>query len=121
MDQSGHGSDSLESRGAEVVILSGACCNPALGGMDDMARRVIQRAAAEAGVTVRVVVKPMSAALYGGVPGEVVSRLKRDSQAGGLNMPVVIVEGRGVSYGTPDVGRITAALREVAQARPAAR
>ena len=118
MDHNGRGEG---SRGAAVVILSAACCNPSMGGLDEQARRVIEQAAVEAGVEVQVSIQPMSTALYGGVPKEVVAQLKSDSQAGGLRMPVVIINGKGVSYGMPDTGRITAALRELAGAKPAAK
>jgi hypothetical protein len=120
MDPNGRGNDPQEAGRAEVVILSAACCNPSMGGLDEQARKVVERAAAEAGVAVHASTQPMSTALYGGVPKEVAAQLKRDDWAGGLRMPVVIINGKGVSYGVPDAGRITAALRELAGAGPAA-
>jgi hypothetical protein len=119
MDHNGRGTGSQEAGRAEVVILSAACCNPSLGGLDEQARRVIAHAAAETGVEVHVSLQPMSTALYGGVPKEVVAQLKSDNQAGALRMPVVMINGKAVSCGVPDAGRITAALRELAGAEPA--
>lgn len=113
MDRESGGAGSPVMRRAGIVILSGACCNPSLGSVDQQARQVIERAAAETGVEVDVTMQPMSAALYGAVPRDVVAQLKRDMQDGGLRMPVVIINGKGVSYGAPDAGRITTALREL--------
>jgi hypothetical protein len=118
MDHNGRGKGSQEAERAEVVILSAACCNPSLGSLDEQARRVIEHAAAETGVEAHVSLQPMSAALYGGVPKEVVAQLKSDSQAGGLRMPVVMINGKAVSYGVPDAERIAAALRELAGSKP---
>jgi hypothetical protein len=118
MDHTGHGKEKGEATHVDVVILSGACCNPSLGGMDEQAKRAVEQAAAEAGVEVSVSKQPMSAALYGGVPKDVVAQLKKDGSTGGLRMPVVIINGKGVSYGAPDAGRITAVLRELAGVEP---
>ncbi len=103
---------------ADAVILSAACCNPSMSGLDEQAKRVIEQAASETGVEVHISLQPMSAALYGGVPKDVVAQLKSDNQAGSLRMPVVIINGKGVCYGVPDPGRITTALRELAGAGP---
>lgn len=119
MDHDGRGEVRGETAPAGVVILSAACCNPSMGGLDEQARRIVERAAAETGVEVRVSTQPMASALYGGVPKDVVEQLKRDQAAGGLRMPVVMVNGKAVSRGTPDAERITAALRELAGAKPA--
>ena len=119
MDPNDSGKGSWEAARAGVIILSAACCNPSMGGMDEQARRIVERAAAEAGVEVQVSMQPMVSALYGGVPKDVVDQLKRDNAAGGLRMPVVMINGKGVSYGVPDAARITAALRETAGAEPA--
>jgi hypothetical protein len=75
-----------------------------MGGLDEQARRVVEQAAAETGVEVQVSMQPMSTALYGGVPKEVVAQLKSDNQAGALRMPVVMINGKAVSYGVPDKG-----------------
>lgn len=119
MDHKGRGEGSGEAVHAGVVILSGACCNPSMGGLDEKARQVVERAAAETGVKVQVSLQPMSAALYGGVPKDVIAQLKSDNESGGLRMPVVMINGKAVSYGMPDAARITAALRELAAAKPA--
>ncbi len=108
--------DEKGTREVKVVILSGACCNPSLSGMDEQAGKIVEQAAAAAGVKVSVRKQPMVSALYGGVPRDVVDQLKRDNKAGGLRMPVVIIDGKGVSYGVPDAGRISAALRAFAGA-----
>jgi hypothetical protein len=114
MDQKNTGDD---CHGVEVVILSGACCNPSTGSMDDLAAQMVERAAEEAGVHVHVRKQSMVTALHGGVPKEVREQMKRDSQAGGLRVPVVIVNGTGVSYGVPDAAGISAAIRGLAGAR----
>jgi hypothetical protein len=118
MDHNGRGTGSQEAGRAGVVILSAACCNPSMSGLDDQARRIVERAAAEAGVEVQVSMQPMVSALYGGVPKDVVDQLKRDNAAGGLRMPVVMINGKAVSWGSPDAGRITAALREISGVKP---
>ncbi len=113
MDPNGQG---REKKGVDVVILSGACCNPSLGGMDDQAKRLVEQAAAAAGVEARIKKQSMVTALYGGVPKEVADQLRQDSRSGGLRMPVVIVNGKGVSYGAPDAEKIAAAIRAMADA-----
>jgi hypothetical protein len=121
MDHKGLEKAAVETACVDVVILSAACCNPSMGGLDEQARKVIERAADQAGVHAHVKVQPISAALYGGVPKDVAAQLRKDDRAGGMRVPVVIVNGKGVSYGVPDAELISAALRELAGAAPSAK
>lgn len=104
-----------------IVLISAACCVPGVAAFDDQARRVVDQAVAEAGVEASVSTMPATTAYFGGAPREVIARLMRDMQSGTLRVPVVLIEGKVVSYGVPELEQIRSALREVAGEKTASK
>jgi len=101
-----------------VVIISGSCCIPGMAPMDERARRVVDQAILETGVNARVGTLPATTAMAGGVPQQVFSQLVlRFSQSGQVGLPAVLVDGKAVSFGLPEVAKVKAALLQAAAAR----
>lgn len=101
-----------------VVIVSGSCCIPGMAPLDERARRVVEQAILETGIKARVGMLPATTALAGGVPEEVVSRLvQKFNQSGQVGLPAILVEGKAVSFGLPEVEGVKAALLQAAEAK----
>jgi len=92
-----------------IVLISGTCCNPSLAVADERARRVIEKAAAEVGVEVRVELMTMTSAYYS-APKDVRQRLMKDFSRGNVDLPAVLIGGKAVSYGVPAIDAMKAAL-----------
>ncbi len=102
-----------ESHEVTVLIISGTCCNPSLGGLDERARRIIEAAAAETGIALRVEKITMTSAYYS-APADVKQKLMADFAEGGLNVPAVLIGGKAVSYGVPSIEVMKTALLDAA-------
>jgi hypothetical protein len=100
-----------------IVIISAACCIPGVAAFDEQARRVLDLAVAETGVEVRVSMMPATSAYFGGAPKEVIAKLMSDMQSGTLSVPVILINGRAVSYGVPTVEQIKSALLDFTNAK----
>lgn len=107
-----------EEAAVGVVIVSGGCCIPGMAPLDENARRVVERAILETGVKARVGMLPATAALAGAVPQEVVSGLaQKFNQSGQVGLPAILVEGKAVSFGLPEIEGVKAALLQAAEAK----
>jgi hypothetical protein len=91
-----------------VLIISGACCIPAMAPFDEKARQVIDQAIAESGVAAEVKVMPATHAYYGGVPRKIWAQLLVAFQWG--HTPAVLLNGKPVFYGLPNIEAVKAAL-----------
>jgi hypothetical protein len=101
-----------------VVIISGSCCIPGMAPMDERARRVVEQAIVETGVKARVGMLPATTAMAGGVPQQVFSQLvQKFSQSGQVGLPAILVDGKAVSFGLPEVEKLKAALIQAAEAK----
>ena len=92
-----------------IVLISGTCCNPSLEAADERSRRVIEEAAAEVGVEVRIEMMTMTSAYYS-APKDVKKRPLGEFAGGGLSMPAILIGGKAVSYGVPSLEVMKAAL-----------
>lgn len=109
--------DFLKEKGARqgadsavgIVLISGTCCNPSLAITDGKARRVIEEAAAQTGVEVRVEMMTMSSAYYS-APNDVRRRLMGDFAGGSISVPAILIGGKAVSYGVPSIEVMKEAL-----------
>ncbi|MHB1006974.1 MAG: hypothetical protein ACYC3S_15220 [Chloroflexota bacterium] len=109
--------DPKEDPQLNVVIVSAACCVPGMAPLDEQARRIVEQALSEVGVVGRVSIMPATTAFFGGAPREVMARLISDSQSGKISVPAVLIGGKAVSYGVPNLEQIKSALLEAASAK----
>ncbi len=75
-----------------VIIISGSCCIPGMAPFDEQAKRVVEQAASEA---------------------EVITEF---NQSGRMPLPAVLINGKIVSYGVPQVEDIKKALLQIMDA-----
>ncbi len=101
-----------------VVILSAACCAPGMEAFDEAARRVIDKAIAETGVSADTKLMPATTAYFGGAPRQVMAKLMSLAQAGQMPVPAILINGEAVSYGVPELEAMKSALLKAAQRNP---
>lgn len=94
-----------------VIIISGSCCIPGMASFDEQAKRVVEQAVSETDIKVQVKVIPVSTAYFGAVPKEVMTKIITEfNQSGRMPLPAVLINGKIVSYGVPQVEDIKTAL-----------
>ncbi|MGA2380962.1 MAG: hypothetical protein ABSG85_16835 [Spirochaetia bacterium] len=109
--------DPKENPQVSIVIISAACCIPGVAAFDEQAKRVVDLAVAETGVEARVSMMPATSAYFGGAPREVIAKLMRDMQSGTLSVPAILINGKAVSYGVPEVDHIKSVLLDIAHVK----
>jgi hypothetical protein len=97
-----------------VVIISAACCMPGMAPLDEQARRIVERAISETGVEAQIKIMPATTAFFGGVPRQIMAQIVNISQSGRLPVPAVLINGKPVSYGMPELENLKSALLAVA-------
>ncbi len=98
---------------AGVIIISGSCCIPGMAPFDEQAKRVVEQAVSEMGIKAQVKVIPASTAFFGTVPKEIMAKIITEfNQSGRMPLPAVLINGKIVSYGVPQVEDIKKALLE---------
>ncbi len=82
-----------------------------MASFDEQAKRVVEQAISETDVTAHVNIIPANIAYFGAVPKEVMTKIITElNQSGRMPLPAVLVNGRIVSYGVPQVDDIKTAL-----------
>ncbi len=99
-----------------VVIISAACCMPGMAPLDEQARRIVEQAISETGVEAQVKIMPATTAFFGGVPKHIMAELVNLSQSERLPVPAILINGKPVSYGIPELEHLKSALLTVADA-----
>ena len=111
----------LETRGAdapEVVIVTGSCCSPMLGPIDEGVRRSVHDAVARSGVNVNLREMSLVQALAGGLPRSLIADVAaRLYDTGRPPVPAVLVDGRPVGTGVPTADELATAIRDAARLR----
>ncbi len=98
-----------------IVIISGSCCIPGMAPLEERARHVLERAISETGVACQVKTMPATTAYMGGAPKEVIAQLMDQyNQTGQIGLPAILINGKAVSFGVPDVQQIKTALLQEA-------
>lgn len=100
--------------GVNIVIISAACCMPGMAPLDEQARRIVEQAVSETGVEAQVKIVPATTAFFGGLPKQIMAELINLSQSGRLPVPAVLINGKPVSYGMPELENFKSALLAVA-------
>ncbi len=100
-----------------IVIISAACCIPGAAAFDEQAKRIVDAALAETGMKARVSIMPATTAYFGGAPREVIAKLMSDMQSGSLMVPAILINGKAVSYGVPQLDHFKSVLLDMASAK----
>lgn len=106
-----------------VAIISISCCVSGMAAFDEQARRIVGQAVSETGVEAKVKVIPASSAIFGGIPRDVLTKLMTEFNQSGFNksgrmgVPVILVNGKAISYGVPDVETVKSALLETVKSK----
>lgn len=99
-----------------IVIISGSCCFPGMAAFDEQARRVVEQAVSETGVVAKVKVVPASSAMFGGVSKDILNKLMSDyNLTGKVGLPAILINGKAISYGVPEVEKVKSELIQVAE------
>lgn len=93
-----------------VLIISAACCMPGMAPLDEQARHIVEQAISETGVKAQVKIMPATTAFFGGVPRQIMAELINLSQSGRLPVPAILINGKPVSYGMPELENFKSAL-----------
>jgi hypothetical protein len=99
-----------------VAIITASCCFPAAAPFEEKARRVVEQAISESGVDAHLRVLPVST-YYNSIPKEVVPRLLADYNQGKISAPPILIDGKAVFYGVPDINEMKAELIKAAKAK----
>lgn len=102
------------NQNVNIVILSAACCMPGMAPLDEQARRIVEQAIAETGVRAQITIMPATKAFFGGVPRQIMVELINRAQSGQLPAPAVLINGKPVSYGMPELENFKSALAATA-------
>lgn len=97
----------------EIVILlvSGSCCMPWMAVRDQQAQQVIQQALAETETNAVVKVLPVSSALQGGIPSEILKEMDLQAQRANLTrLPALFINGKLIGFGVPDLEAVKTEL-----------
>ncbi len=98
-----------------IVIITGSCCIPGMAPLEERARQVVEQAISKTGVTAQVKLMPATAAYMGGAPKEVIVQLiGKYNQSGGIGLPAILINGKAVSFGVPEIEQIETALLQAA-------
>ncbi len=100
-----------ESSEVIILLVSGTCCVPQLTVLDQQAQQIIRQALEETGITAQVRTLPVSSALQGGIPTEILKQLEVSIQPANLmRLPALFINGKLISLGVPELNQVKSAL-----------
>jgi hypothetical protein len=96
-----------------ILLVSGSCCAPALGLIDQQAQHIIRQALDATGLSAQIRVLPASSALQGGIPPEILKELSAAGDPATLirRLPALFINGKLIGFGVPDLEQVKSALR----------
>lgn len=98
-----------------IIIVTGSCCMPGMGPLDQQARELVAQAVKETGVQAAVREISASSAAFGALPRQLVAEFMAvTSKEGRVPLPAVLVNGRPVVHGLSDLETLKAALMNAA-------
>lgn len=95
---------------AEVLVITGSCCNPGAKPFDAQASRVVDEVVAAVDFPVNAQTISATAVMNGALPTEVVADLARRQSEEGLKLPVLMVNGEVVAGGRINREHVEAGL-----------
>ncbi len=101
------------TNGPQIVILlvSGSCCMPWMAVRDQQAQQVIQQGLAETQTIAVVKVLPVSSALQGGIPPEILKGMDLQAQRANLTrLPALFINGKLIGFGVPELETVKSVL-----------
>ncbi len=97
-----------------VLLVSGSCCVPGMAVIDQQAQQVIRQAIDDIGIAAQVRTLPVSSALQGGIPAEILKEIEVLNQPSNLlRLPALFINGKLISFGVPNLEQVKSALRFV--------
>ncbi len=94
-----------------ILLVSGSCCMPWMAVRDQQAQQVIQQALAETQVAAVVKVLPVSSALQGGIPPEILKGMDLQAQRANLaRLPALFINGKLLGFGIPELETVKSVL-----------
>ncbi|MBI4303023.1 MAG: hypothetical protein HY665_01595 [Chloroflexi bacterium] len=100
-----------------VIIITVSCCTPGAVVFEEEARRVVDQAISETGVTAQVKMVPATTAFFGEATRGVMAKLMADANQGQLKIPPIMIDGKAAFYGVPKIEEMKTALLRAAEAR----
>jgi disulfide oxidoreductase YuzD len=95
-----------------ILILSAACCFPSQAAIDEQAKKVVELAIHEAGVSVEVLIVPGSTAIYSkSLPKHTKDTLMRMFGRNELG-PAIVINGEIVACGVPKLEEIKEIIKK---------
>ncbi len=95
-----------------IILVSGSCCYPGMVALDNKAQQIILQALNELGLKAEIRILPISSALQGGIPAEILQQLQAHLQPANLmRLPAVLINGSLFGFGVPDLELLKAALQ----------
>ncbi len=102
-----------KKQGIGVVVVTGACCIPGMAPFDAEAERIVKQAATETGVEIQFKAVPVLLAIQGGLGKNVLQEgLTRFQESDKLPLPAVLINGKIIKYGVPNLDLVKSALVE---------
>ncbi|HWI64058.1 MAG TPA: hypothetical protein VNT75_19650 [Symbiobacteriaceae bacterium] len=96
-----------------IIIVTGSCCMPGMAPLDQQARDLVAQAVRETGVQATVKEVSASSAAFGALPRKLVAEfMSVVGQEGRVPLPAVLVDGRPVAPGLPELTALKAALAD---------
>ncbi len=102
------------TKSEEVIILlvSGGCCIPGMAALDQQAQQIIDQALRETRIAAQVRTLPVSSALQGGIPAEILKETGLAiNPANLMRLPALLINGKLISFGVPELEQVKSALR----------
>src|SRR5512138_1243053 len=107
-----HKPTTTSSSQAVILLISGACCLPQMATLDQQAQQIIRQALSETGATAQIRTVTISSVAQGGVPAEIIKEIQDSIGPNNpLRLPALLINGKLVSFGVPELNQIKSALR----------
>lgn len=94
-----------------ILIVNGSCCIPQMAPVEDQVLHMVKKVIAEENIDASVRTMSMSQAYFGGIPRSILTpELDNFNSTGKLSLPVVLVNGKVVTRGVPEMETLKTAL-----------
>lgn len=103
----------------KIVILSAACCTPGMEVFDREACKRVEKAISETKIAAKIEIVSAAKAYFSfGALKSVLNKAMSDySESGAIKFPAILINGKVVSYGVPDVETVKSALVQASKSK----
>ncbi len=110
-------SQATDSSQVTALLISGSCCFPGMAIRDQQAQQIIQQALTETHIEAQVRTLLISSVVQGGIPAEILDEIRGALQPANLmRLPALLINGKLISLGVPELDQVKAALRRTQSA-----